>query len=99
MSHNHSWRTMVAKPTGIRPLHWGLIVGYALVVAGGAKVFSLLGSGMMTGFALVGAWLMLMLGLAYAGVRLRPSTGGALFVGFGFGVLLVVFFTGMQMVR
>jgi|tagenome__1003787_1003787.scaffolds.fasta_scaffold18925668_2 hypothetical protein len=99
MAHTHSWRTMVAKPAGIRPLHWVLIIGYALVVAGGAKLVSLLGSGMMTGFALVGGWLMLMLGLAYAGVRLRPATGGALLVGFGVGALLVVFFAGMQMVR
>jgi hypothetical protein len=96
MTHSHSWRTMVAKPTGIRPLHWMLIAGYALVVAGGAKGASLLGSGMM-GFAAVGAWMMLTVGLAYAAVRLRPSAGGALLVGFGVGAVLVVLFAGMQM--
>jgi hypothetical protein len=97
MAHNHTWRTMVAKPAGIRPLHGVLILAYALVVAGGAKVVSLFGSGMMTGFALVGGWLMLTVGLAYAAVRLRPSAGGALLVGFGVGALLVVSFAGMRM--
>lgn len=97
MTHQHSWRTTVAKPAGIRPLHWLVIAGYALVVAGGAKGVSLLTAGMMTGFPLVGAWLMLFLGLAYAGVRLRPAIGGALLVGFGVGALLVGFFAGMQM--
>lgn len=96
MAHHHTWRTMVAKPAGIRPSHWLLIAGYALLVAGGAKVVSLPGNGMM-GVALVGAWLMFALGLAYAGVRLRPSTGGALLIGFGIGAVLVVLFAGMGM--
>ncbi|WP_328453242.1 MULTISPECIES: hypothetical protein [unclassified Amycolatopsis] len=98
MTHQHSWRRMVAKPAGIRPLHWLVIVGYALVVAGGAKGVSLFTAGMMTGLPLVGGWLMLALGLAYAGVRVRPSIGGALLVGFGVGAVLVVFFAGMRMV-
>ncbi|MEA5360888.1 hypothetical protein VA596_15175 [Amycolatopsis sp., V23-08] len=97
MAHTHSWRTTVAKPAGVRPLHWTLVLGYVLVVAGGAKGVSLFGSGMMMGVALVGAWLMFTLGMAYAAVRLRPAVGGALLLGFGIGALLVVVLAGMQL--
>lgn len=38
-----------------------------------------------------------MLGMAYAAVRLRPSAGGALLLGFVVGALLVVLFAGVRM--
>ncbi|MEU7785493.1 hypothetical protein [Amycolatopsis sp. NPDC049159] len=51
----------------------------------------------MTYLAAVGAWMILALGVAYAGVRTRPGLGGAFLTGFGIGAPLVVFFGGMQM--
>ncbi|KDN21839.1 hypothetical protein DV20_12980 [Amycolatopsis rifamycinica] len=43
------------------------------------------------------SWLILAVGVAYAGVRLRPRVGDALLVGFGVGVLIIALATGMQM--
>jgi len=74
-----------------------LAVGYALLVAAGAKGVSLIGEGMMASMAWVGAWIMFMLGVAYAAVRVRPRTGVAFLVGLGIGTFIVFFFAGMQM--
>ncbi len=52
---------------------------------------------MMSGVALIGSWLILAVGVAYAGVRLRPRLGGALLVGFGAGALIIAGAAGMQM--
>ncbi|GLY44475.1 hypothetical protein Amsp01_104980 [Amycolatopsis sp. NBRC 101858] len=93
-SHPHS----TGGTTKNRWAHVGISIAFALIVAGGAKVAFDLSSTMMTHLALVGAWMMLALGLAYAGVRIRPSLGGALLTGFGIGALLVIFFGGMQMI-
>ncbi|GAA1995112.1 hypothetical protein [Amycolatopsis minnesotensis] len=99
MTHKHySWRFASVKRIRIHPVQWLQVLAYALVVAGGAKAVSLLSDTMTTSFALVGAWLMLTLGLAYATVRLRPSAGVVALIGFGIGALLVVLFSGMQMV-
>jgi hypothetical protein len=71
--------------------------GFALFVAAGARVAAFFAESMMSGVALVGSWLILAVGVAYAGVRLRPRLGGALLIGFGAGALIVAFATGMQM--
>lgn len=72
--------------------------GFAFFVAAGARVMALFAASMMSGVALIGAWLILMAGLAYGGVRLRPAWGGAMFAGLGVGAVAIVFFGGMQMV-
>lgn len=71
--------------------------GFAVLVAAGARVAAFFAESMMSGVALVGSWLIFAVGLAYAVVRLRPRLGAALLVGFGAGVLIVGFFTGMRM--
>ncbi|MET7998616.1 hypothetical protein ABZU76_47895 [Amycolatopsis sp. NPDC005232] len=71
--------------------------GFALFVAAGARVAAIFAESMMSGVALIGSWLIFALGLAYAGTRLRPGLGAALFVGFAVGVLAVAFFGGMHM--
>lgn len=97
MTRSHPHQTSISAPAKNRLTHAGIAVVFALVVAGGAKLAFDLSSTMMTHLAFVGAWLMLTLGLAYAGVRIRPGIGGALLAGFGIGALLVVYFGGMQM--
>ncbi|MGW4490115.1 hypothetical protein ACWEOE_40660 [Amycolatopsis sp. NPDC004368] len=84
-THRKAWAIPVAA------------AGSALVVAAGARVMALFAASMMSGFALIGSWLILTLGLAYAGARLRPQLGAALLVGFAAGVIAVAFFGGMQM--
>ena len=75
----------------------GILVVFALIVAAGAKgAFEISNSTMMMNIASVGAWVMLCLGLAYAGVR-SPGRRGCAGRGVGLGVLLVVIFGGMQM--
>ncbi|MCR6490845.1 hypothetical protein M8542_49505 [Amycolatopsis sp. OK19-0408] len=96
-SHPHPASTSTGGTTKNRWTQVGIALAFALVVAGGARIAFELTSTMMTHLALVGAWMMFALGLAYAGVRIRPSLGGALFAGCGIGALLVVFFGGMQM--
>ncbi|MBB4684151.1 hypothetical protein [Amycolatopsis jiangsuensis] len=71
--------------------------GFALFVAAGARVLVLFAGSMMSSVALIGSWLILTLGLAYAGVRLRPGLGAALLAGFAAGVLAIAFFGGMRM--
>jgi hypothetical protein len=99
MDQNHPHRMPSAGLAKSRLATMGVSVVFALVVAGGAKgAFELSGT-MMTNIALMGAWLMFTLGLAYAGVRLRPRLGLALLAGFGAGALLVVIFGGMQILH
>ncbi|WP_328610702.1 hypothetical protein OG943_16785 [Amycolatopsis sp. NBC_00345] len=96
MASSHSHRISTGSPAKSRLATAGVSVVFALVVAGGAKgAFELSGT-MMTNVALMGAWLMFTLGLAYAAVRLRPRIGLALLAGFGLGAFLVVIFGGMQ---
>ncbi|WP_239155170.1 hypothetical protein [Amycolatopsis sp. FDAARGOS 1241] len=71
--------------------------GFALFVAAGARVMAVFAESMMSGVALIGSWLILTLGLAYAGIRLRPGLTAALLFGFGAGVVAVAFFGGMHM--
>lgn len=97
MTRSHPHPASTGGATRNRWTRAGVSVVFALIVAGGAKVAFDISSTMMTHLALVGAWMMFTLGLAYAGVRIRPTIGGALLTGFGFGALLVVFFGGMQM--
>lgn len=98
MTSAHPSQSPIGHSARKRFVPAGIVVVFALVVAGGAKVAFELGSTMMLSIASVGAWMMLCLGLAYAGVRLRAGVGGALLVGFGIGALLVLVFGGMQMV-
>lgn len=97
MTSTQPSQTPIGHSARKRFLPAGIVILSALVVAGGAKVAFELASTMMLSIASVGAWMMLCLGLAYAGVRLRPGIGGALLVGFGVGALLVLLFAGMQM--
>jgi hypothetical protein len=98
MTRSQPHRTSTGGHTHNRLTRVAVAVVFALVVAAGAKgAFELSSSTMMTNIAFVGSWMMLCFGLAYAGVRIRPSTGGALLVGFGMGTLLVLIFGGMQM--
>ncbi|MEU7788974.1 hypothetical protein [Amycolatopsis sp. NPDC049159] len=97
MTRSHPHAASTGGATWNRWSRTGISVVFALIVAGGAKVAFDLSSTMMTHLAAVGAWMILALGLAYAGVRIRPGLGGALLTGFGIGALLVVFFGGMQM--
>jgi hypothetical protein len=96
MASSHPHRISPGSPTKSRLVTAGTSVVFALVVAGGAKGAYELSGTMMTTVALMGAWLMFTLGLAYAAVRLRPRLGLALLAGFGLGALLVVVFGGMQ---
>ncbi|MFI5593591.1 hypothetical protein ACIA5G_51795 [Amycolatopsis sp. NPDC051758] len=98
MTRSHPHSTSTGRATRNRWTLAGVSIVFALIVAGGAKVAFDLSSTMMTHLAFVGAWMMFALGLAYAGVRIRPALGGALFTGFGIGALLVVFFVAMRMV-
>lgn len=98
MTRSHPHQTSIGGHTHSRLAKAGISVVFALIVAAGAKgAFEISNSTMMVNIAAVGAWVMLCLGLAYAGVRIRPAIGGALLVGFGIGALLVVIFGGMQM--
>ncbi|WP_410574735.1 hypothetical protein [Amycolatopsis sp. cmx-4-61] len=73
-----------------------VILASTLVVAAGSRLVFEFSNTMMSHVALVGAWLMLMLGVAYAGVRIDPRVGGAMLAGFGIGTMLVLLFAGMQ---
>ncbi|MEU0794105.1 hypothetical protein ABZ342_28900 [Amycolatopsis sp. NPDC005961] len=98
MASSHPRQPSIGGHVGNRSAKAGISVVSALIVAAGAKgAFEISNSTMMMNIASVGAWVMLCLGLAYAGVRIRPAVGGALLVGVGMGVLLVVIFGGMQM--
>ncbi|WP_410633832.1 hypothetical protein [Amycolatopsis sp. cmx-4-83] len=97
MTRSHPHPASTGGATGHRWARAGVSIVFALIVAGGAKAAFDLSGTMMTHLAFVGAWMMFALGLAYAGVRIRPGIGGALLTGFGIGALLVVFFGGMQM--
>ncbi len=50
----------------------------------------------MTSVGLVGAWLMFTAGIAYAGVRIRPRIGVALFAGVAIGAILTIVFGGIH---
>ncbi|MEV6442942.1 hypothetical protein [Amycolatopsis sp. NPDC051716] len=97
MTSTHPAPAPIGHPARKRLVPAGIVIVSALFVAGGAKVAFELGSTMMLSIASVGAWMMLCLGLAYAGVRLRAGVGGALLVGFGIGAFLVLLFGGMRM--
>lgn len=72
--------------------------GFAFFVAAGARVMAVFAASMMSGVALIGSWMVLMAGLAYGGVRLRPAIGGAMFAGLAAGALVIAFFSGMEMI-
>lgn len=74
------------------------MLGYAAVVVIGAYAAEVLSGYMMNAVALVGAWMMLTLLVAYVVARFRPSVGGPLLVGFGAGAVVVALFAGMAMV-
>lgn len=71
--------------------------GYAFFVAAGVRVMAVFAESMMSGVGLIGSWLLLVAGLAYAGLRLRPAIGGAMFAGVTAGALVAAFFGGVQM--
>lgn len=73
------------------------MLGYAAVVAAGARGAYVLSDHMMNSVALVGAWMMLTLLFAYVVARFRPSVGAPLLVGFGAGAAVVALFAGMAM--
>jgi len=75
-----------------------LVLGYAVLVAAGARGAFVVSGYMMNAVALVGAWMMLALLFAYLVARFRPSVGGPLLVGFGAGAVVVALFAGMAMV-
>ncbi len=87
--------TTVERPVLARRLV--LVVGYAVVVAAGARGAYVLSGYMMNAVALVGAWMMLTLLGAALVTRFRPSVGGPLLVGFGAGAVVVALFAGMAM--
>lgn len=73
------------------------MLGYAAVVVAGACAADVLSGYMMNAVALVGAWMMVTLLVAYVVARFRPSVGGPLLVGFGAGAVVVALFAGMAM--
>lgn len=73
------------------------MLGYAVLVAAGARGAYVLSDYMMNAVALVGAWMMLTLLCGYVVARFRPSIGGPLLVGYGVGAVVVALFAGMAM--